>query len=154
MASRKFFSVRSSSPRCSRSSGDAPGAGGSARCSGGGPTSTCSLFWAGNGRTRSAQKKRSATALMRSQERIYTPGPNTINLQTLYSLLRRRVVVTTLRRRSRVFVILGGRAAPPLEHTSNLAEEGLLSPCLFFRLDTRRRPRGPPPPPRGPPRFR
>src|SRR5229473_2036660 len=73
---------------------------------------------------------------MRSQERIYTPGPNTINLQTLYSLRRRRAAVTTLRRRSRVFVILGGRAAPALEHARNLAEEGLLSPCLFFGLDT------------------
>src|SRR5216684_2604352 len=73
---------------------------------------------------------------MRSQERIYTPGPNTINFQTLYSLRRRRAAVTTLRRRSRVFVILGGRAATALEHACNLAEEGLLSPCLFFGLDT------------------
>src|SRR6266849_9233768 len=58
------------------------------------------------------------------------------DLQTLYSLWRRRAAVTTLRRRSRVFVILGRRAAPPLEHAGNFAEEGLLSPCLFLRLDT------------------
>src|SRR5712671_696950 len=43
-ASRKFFSKRSSSPRLSSSSAEAPGEGGSTRCSGGGPTSTCSLF--------------------------------------------------------------------------------------------------------------
>src|SRR6266851_658367 len=65
------------------------------------------------------------------------------DLQTLYSLWRRRAAVTTLRRRSRVFVILSGRAAFSLERANNFAEEALLSPCLFLRLDTGARRRVP-----------
>src|ERR1035438_3808771 len=80
MASRKFFSSFSSSPRCSSSAGVAPVAGGSTRCCGGGPTSNCSGLCACNGRTKRTAK-RTNRKLTRIQESISHPRPNLRNFR-------------------------------------------------------------------------